>query len=56
MHLEMDDIGIIIHNMCLSMQGIGKFIAELKTINCRSVISRLFLFKSVHDDILYFEE
>lgn len=50
MHLEMDAIDIIIHNMCLSMQRIGNFIAEFKKINSGSVISRLFL--SVHDDIL----
>lgn len=54
MHLEMDAIDIIIHNMCLSMQRISNFIAEFKKINSGSVISRLFL--SVHDDILYFEE
>lgn len=54
MHLEMDVIDIIIHNMCLSMQRIGNFIAKLKKINSGSVISRLFLFKSVHNDILYF--
>lgn len=29
MHSEMDAIDIIIHNLCLSMQRIGNFIAEL---------------------------